>query len=64
MNPTQEPEEKPSLPPEELERRRQKLLSTAGWMILGLVISIVLLLIIFLVFGGPIRQFLESLKGF
>ena len=64
MNPIQEPEEKPPLSPEELERRRQKLLSTAGWMILGLVMSIVLLLIIFLVFGGEIRQFLESLKEF
>jgi len=51
-----------TFPPDELYRRKHQLWLTAGLMVIGFCLSVVLLLLIFILFGDAIGQFLLSLR--
>jgi len=48
--------------PDELYRRKHQLWLTAGLMVIGFCLSVVLLLLVFILFGDAIGQFLLSLR--
>jgi hypothetical protein len=62
MNQNQNTGERPVIPPDELYRRKHQLWLTAGLMVIGLCLSVVLLLLVFILFGDAIGQFLLSLR--
>ena len=53
---TGNPEERPSVPPEEVARRKRQMWLVVGWMVLGFCITASLLLAVFAIFGGEIRR--------
>ncbi len=63
MRSSEDPEEKSSLPPEELARRKHQIWLIAGWMVLGFCLAAALLMGVFLLYREPLRQFLISLGG-
>lgn len=63
MRSSEDPEEKSSLPPEELARRKHQIWLIAGWMVLGFCLAAALLMGVFLLYREPLRQFLVSLGG-
>jgi hypothetical protein len=63
MRSSEDPEEKSSLPPEELARRKHQIWLIAGWMVLGFCLAAALLMGVFLLYREPLRQFLVSHGG-
>lgn len=63
MRSSEDLEEKSSLPPEELARRKHQIWLIAGWMVLGFCLAAALLMGVFLLYREPLRQFLVSLGG-
>ncbi|MEN6570598.1 MAG: hypothetical protein ABFD24_02025 [Anaerolineaceae bacterium] len=63
MRSSEDLEEKSSLPPEELARRKHQIWLIAGWMVLGFCLAAALLMGVFLLYREPLRQFLISLGG-
>ncbi len=54
-------EEKPTIAPEELARRKRQVWLVTGFMVLGFCLAATLLLVVFVVFGADIRLILASL---
>lgn len=63
MRSSEDLEEKSSLPPEELARRKHQIWLIAGWMVLGFCLAAALLMGVFLLYREPLRQFLIPLGG-
>lgn len=54
-------DEKPTIAPEELSRRKHQVWLVTGLMVLGFCVAATLLLVVFAVFGADIRLILATL---